>query len=88
MFLYVLEGSIVAVLLLLFVTQVFLPLWRNTPTFPLFRKERKLEAEMDEARQQGLEAELERDLRKLKRGQVFRGEPPGKISKLPGVKRD
>ncbi|OGF82511.1 hypothetical protein A3B18_00870 [Candidatus Giovannonibacteria bacterium RIFCSPLOWO2_01_FULL_46_13] len=88
MFLFWLELVIIGVLLLLFVSQVFLPLWRNTPIFPLFRRERKLEAEIAEVKQQGLEADLKKELQRLKRGRVNRGETPGKVSRLPGVKKD
>lgn len=54
---------VVAVLLLYFgITQVILPLWRDTPLFPMFRKERHLQHNLAEATEQVVEAELEREI--------------------------
>lgn len=58
---------VVAVLIVgVFVTQVFLPLGRGTPLFPFFRRERRLNARLKEARQAALEKELEDKLKKEK----------------------
>lgn len=88
MLLSILEWAILGVLMLLFVTQIFLPLWRGTPIFPLFSRERKLEAEKDRVKQEVVEDDLEREIKTLRRGRISRGEPPGKVSKFPGVKKD
>lgn len=47
------------VLMLTGVTQVVIPLWRGTPLFPILRSERKLEGELEEVRQQKIEADLQ-----------------------------
>ena len=52
---------IVAVLVLyLGVTQIVLPLWRDTPLFPMRRRERRLQHELAEATENVVEAELEK----------------------------
>lgn len=54
---------LVAVSLLYFGgTQVVLPLWRNTPLFPIFRRERRLQHELVEATENVVEAELEKEI--------------------------
>ena len=67
--LYFAEIVVIALVLLVFGTQVFFPLWRGTPIFPFFRRERKLEAQLAKLRQVTLEADIERDIaREEKRG--------------------
>ncbi|MDP3734935.1 MAG: hypothetical protein Q8R39_00730 [bacterium] len=44
-------------------TQWAIPFWRGTPVFPIFRAERRIERELEKARQQRLEAELEERLK-------------------------
>lgn len=58
----VLEFFLVAVIVLFSVTQIFYPLWRGTPLCPLFRKERKLESELDHAQEHVVEAKIERQI--------------------------
>ncbi|HEY4521682.1 MAG TPA: hypothetical protein VJH05_00905 [Candidatus Paceibacterota bacterium] len=53
------ELVIMALLFYLGVTQVVLPLWRDTPLFPMFRRERRLQHELAEATEKVVEAELE-----------------------------
>ena len=57
--LYFVEIIMIALFLLAFATQVFIPLWRGTPLFPIFRRERKLEAQLTKLRQANLEADIE-----------------------------
>ena len=53
------ELVVTALLLYLGVSQVVLPLWRDTPLFPMFRRERRLQHELAEATEKVVEAELE-----------------------------
>ena len=63
MILVELAELVVAVLLLyLGVTKVVLPLWRDTPLFPMFRRERRLQHELTKATENVVEAELERKI--------------------------
>jgi len=54
------ELVVMASLLYLGVTQVILPLWRDTPLFPMFRRERRLQHDLAEATENVVEAELEK----------------------------
>ena len=51
-----------AVLLYIGVTQVILPLWREVPLFPMFRREKVLRHELAEATEEVVEAELENQI--------------------------
>ena len=57
-----LELVVTAFLLYLGVTQVVLPLWRDTPLFPMFRREGHLQHELTEATENVVEAELEKKI--------------------------
>lgn len=57
-----LELVVIASLLYLGVTQMVLPLWRDTPLFPMFRRERRLQHELAEATEEVVEAELEKKI--------------------------
>lgn len=57
-----LELVVVALLLYLGISQVVLPLWRDTPLFPMFRRERRLQHELAEATEKVVEAELEKKI--------------------------
>lgn len=57
-----LELVVSAFLLYLGVTQVVLPLWRDTPLFPMFRRERRLQYELAEATEEVVEAGLEKKI--------------------------
>lgn len=57
-----LELVVTAFLLYLGVTQVVLPLWRDTPLFPMFRREGHLQHELAEATEKVVEAELEKKI--------------------------
>ena len=56
------ELVIMATLFYLGVTQVVLPLWRDTPLFPIFRRERRLQHELAEATEKVVEAKLEKQI--------------------------
>lgn len=59
-------------LILLFATQVFVPMWWGTKVFPIFRpRQRQLEAKLTETREEVHEAELEHALEEEK-GRVTR----------------
>lgn len=59
----VLEIVLVALVVLAGVTQLVVPLWRGTPLFPFVRRERRLEAELSEAREEVIEVKLEQRIR-------------------------
>ena len=56
------ELVVAALLLYLGATQVVLPLWRDTPLFPMFRREGRLQHELTEATEKVVEAGLERKI--------------------------
>lgn len=56
------ELVVMAFLFYLGVTQVVLPLWREMPLFPMFRKERRLRHELAEATEKVVEVELEKKI--------------------------
>ena len=69
----VVELTIMTIFTLLMVTQVIVPLWRGTKIFPLFRKQRKLEKDLVSAREETLEAQIEkRTTDERKRGERTR----------------
>lgn len=57
-----LELVVAVTLFYLGVTQVVLPLWRETPLFPRFRRESGLQTELAEATEKVVEAELEKKI--------------------------
>lgn len=60
MFLRYLEFFVIAVILLVFATQVFVPMWRGTKTWPIFRsRQRQLESKLTELREEAHAARLE-----------------------------
>lgn len=67
------ELVIMALLFYLGVTQVVLPLWRDTPLFPMFRKERHLQQELVKTTEKVVEAELEKKIvEKAKKAESIR----------------
>lgn len=63
----VFELALAVLVVLAGITQIVLPLWRGTPLFPLFRTERKLEAELEEAREEVVEADLRKQIEETRR---------------------
>ena len=60
MFLRYLEFFAIAVVLLIFATQVFIPMWRGTKVFPVLRsRQRQLESKLTELREEARVVELE-----------------------------
>lgn len=57
-----LELVLMSLLLYLGITQVVLPLWRDTPLFPIFRRESRLQHELAEATEKVVEADLEQKI--------------------------
>ena len=64
--LYLIEFAIGAMFLFVIVTQVILPIWRRTPTFPWLEVERKLTNDLHDARQEVREAKIEQDISRTK----------------------
>ena len=64
-----LELVIALVLILIFITQVFIPLWNGTKLFPSIRR-RKLDAELKEVKdnieEEGVKSEIDKEVEKLK----------------------
>ncbi len=56
------ELVLMAILFYLGVTQVVLPLWRDTPLFPMFSREGRLQHELVEATEKVAEAKLEKKI--------------------------
>jgi hypothetical protein len=65
-FLFVAEALLGALFLVVFVSQVLMPLWRGTALVPFFRRERKLEAELTLVRQEQLEKSLEEQIQETR----------------------
>lgn len=59
------ELIVMASLFYLGVTQIVLPLWRDTPLLPIFRKEGRLQHELVEATEKVVEAELEKEIAEI-----------------------
>lgn len=75
--LFLLQILVLGVLFLVVLTQWAIPFWRGTPVFPIFRAERRIERELEKARQRRLEAELEQRLKHEEgAGAVTRGLAP------------
>ena len=52
------EVSIPLIAIIIIVTQILIPVWRDRPVFPWFRTERKLKSAMVELEQQHVEQQL------------------------------
>lgn len=84
MLIQVLVETVVALgLLWLLSTQILIPLWQNKPLFTLFRKERRLHAELREINQQKAEQDLA-DIVDLERA-ILRRKPQPKKEDDSGV---
>ncbi len=59
---YLFEFLVVGLGIIFAATQIVIPLWRGTPIFPIFRKERKLVKELSEAKGEVREAELVKNI--------------------------
>ena len=67
------ELVVMAFLFYLGVTQIVLPLWLDTPLFPMFRREGRLQRELVEATEKVVEAELEKKIvEKAKKAESIR----------------
>jgi hypothetical protein len=60
--------EVVAALALLYfiVTQVFIPIVRGTPLYPMFRREKKILDDLKQARQAAVEDGLEKEVKKTR----------------------
>ena len=64
MFFRLMEYTFAAVLILMFVTQIVMPVWKGRPMFPFFRNQRKLEKSLADANQAEYEADLAEKVKK------------------------
>lgn len=62
----VLELAMLLCVVIIFATQIAYPLYRGTRLFPWFKRERKLEAELADVRQQKEEQKLQKQIDKEK----------------------
>lgn len=67
MFLRVLQLAIVAFIIVLMVTQVIIPYFRGTIFFPMFSKEIVLQKELEEVKQESVEADMVKEIEGLKK---------------------
>ena len=68
-----LDFVLIALVLLTVVTQIILPVTFGTALFPFFRRRRKLEQQLTEAREEVVEAKLEREVAQItKRADALR----------------
>lgn len=75
------EISLVVVIMWLLITQVSIPIYRGTKLFPLFKKEEKLRAQLSEIKQETVERDLERKIKKTKEQDNLKNSSP-KISSI------
>jgi hypothetical protein len=66
LFLDVLEITLAILIIWFFVTQMILPVLRGTPVLPIFRKEAKLQAEMEKVNQEIIEKKMEEEIKTTK----------------------
>lgn len=68
MIVWIFEGTAILLLALAVITQIVIPALHGRPFFPIFRRERALQHELEEARQAAHERELEQAIEKEKSG--------------------
>jgi sensor domain CHASE-containing protein len=73
------EFSAIFLIILAVITQVFIPFFRGTVYFPIFRKERKLEDDLANAKQGQVERALEKEVNRLNKYCVTCKFPEAKI---------
>lgn len=66
MLLELLEWTTMAIIFIVFATQVLVPLWRGTALFPILKKEVKLQEKLAEEKQVTLEEKIEKEIEKEK----------------------
>ena len=64
---FLFETAVAIFLFSIVLSQLVIPAWRGTPLFPFFRKEKQLAAELADARQDKVEAELKAEIKKVKK---------------------
>ena len=67
MLLQTIEYAFIALVIIFVITQVIIPLGRGTLLFPLFRRERQLEQELQKVKQEAVEADLEQKIEETRR---------------------
>ena len=63
MFLRVMELLVASIFLIIMWTQAFIPIWRGTPTFPLFRKVSELQKKLAEEKEATMESKLKEKIK-------------------------
>ena len=67
-FLELLEGLVALLIILIFVTQIFIPLWIGGKLFPFCRKKlKRLDEEVAEAKEEIVVAQTERKVKRMKK---------------------
>jgi hypothetical protein len=66
MLLSIMENFFIALVLLFFISQVFIPLFRGTVLFPYFRKELKLQEILAKEKQKTVEKQIQEEIKKEK----------------------
>ncbi|HXN50048.1 MAG TPA: hypothetical protein VN893_25575 [Bryobacteraceae bacterium] len=92
----ILEWTLMAVAVLVLLTQIVVPLFRSTPFFPLFRRGRKLTQELAAANEEVENAKMERQIRAArqeaarlrKQSGVPEGEPQADRGEQTGAKQN
>mgnify|MGYP001575377136 CR=1 FL=1 len=64
MFLKVMELVVTGLFLVIVYTQIFIPLWRGTPIFPLFRTVSDLQEQLAKAKEKTIEKDLQEKIKK------------------------
>lgn len=67
MFLRLIEALLYVALVLVTVSQVLIPLWRNRPMFPFFRERRKVESQFGEVAEKKEVEKLQQRMRDISR---------------------
>jgi hypothetical protein len=62
MLLRILEFGLVFFIILVFITQILIPILRQTPVFPLFRAEEKLSNTLAQTHQKLVEKRIKKDI--------------------------
>lgn len=68
MLLRVLEWIVITVIIVGLISQVVIPMWRNLPVFPIFRRRRILEQNLRKVNELGDDAKLEAEIKDARKG--------------------
>ncbi len=62
----IIEATLVVMVFAIIITQTLIPLWKNEPLFPFFKRRKKLEEALMSAQGEIKEVELEEKIKKTK----------------------